>query len=150
MDVSFTLKDSEGKDVRFEDYKGKRLVIYFYPKDNTPGCTIEAVEFSELLEEFKKLNTEVIGISKDSIKSHQNFIAKKNLSVNLLSDPEKEVLSSFNVLKAKKMFGKEYMGVERSTFLFDETGELITEFRNVKAAGHAREVLDYMHKHVLN
>lgn len=140
----FTLEETGGSKISLEDFRGKKLVVYFYPKDNTPGCTMEALEFTELKPEFDKLNTVVLGISKDSKESHEKFTEKHDLAIMLLSDESKEVHEKFNVLKAKKMFGKDYMGVERSTFIFDEEGNLIKEYRKVKAAGHAEEVLNYI------
>lgn len=140
----FTLEETGGKKISLEDFKGKKLVVYFYPKDNTPGCTMEALEFTKLKPEFDKLNTVVLGISKDSKESHEKFTEKHDLAIMLLSDESEEVHEKFNVLKAKKMFGKDYMGVERSTFIFDEDGNLIKEYRKVKAAGHAEEVLNYI------
>lgn len=141
---NFTLKETDGKDISLKDYLGKRVVLYFYPKDNTSGWTTEAQEFGELLEEFKRENTEILGISKDDLKSHAKFRDKYDIPFLLLSDETKEVHEMFDVLKPKKMYGKEYMGVVRSTFLFDEAGELIGEFRDVKSSGHAQEVLDFI------
>ncbi|MDO4662299.1 MAG: peroxiredoxin [Tissierellia bacterium] len=126
------------------DYKGKNLVLYAYPKDNTKGCTIEAIEFNNLLDEFKKLDTVVVGISKDPMKSHEKFKDKNDLKFNLLSDEDKVLLEDLDVMKLKKMFGNEYMGVVRSTFIFDKEGNLVKEFRNVKSTGHAQKVLDYI------
>ncbi len=127
-----------------DSYLGKNLVLFFYPKDNTPGCTNEATEFTGLLDEFKKYNTEVVGISKDSIKSHQNFISKRDLEVELLSDPEGLLHKEFDVIKEKNVFGKIGLGTERSTFVFNSDGELIKEFRKVKSKGHAQDVLNFI------
>lgn len=140
----FTLKETDGKDVSLKDYRGKNVVLYFYPKDNTPGWTTEAQEFMEFHKEFEDLNTVILGISKDSLKSHEKFRDKYNIPFLLLSDESKEVHEMFDVMKAKKMYGKEYMGVERSTFVFDSDGSLIKEYRKVKVKGHAEEVLNYI------
>ena len=125
-----------------EKYRGKKIVLYFYPKDNTKGCTLEAVEFSELINEFEKLNTVVIGVSKDSLSSHRKFIDKNSLGINLVSDEDLSIQKYFEVWKLKKLYGKEYMGTVRSTFIIDENGKVIKEFRNVKAKGHAKTVLE--------
>ena len=140
----FGLKETDGKDNSLKDFKGKNVVLYFYPKDNTSGWTTEALEFVELLDEFEKHNTVIIGISRDSLKSHVKFRDKYNIPFLLLSDETKEVHNLFNVMKMKKLYGKEHLGVERSTFVIDKDGNLIKEFRNVKAKGHAREVLDFI------
>lgn len=140
----FVLKETDGKDISLKDFKGKNVVLYFYPKDNTSGWTTEALEFVELLDEFKRLNTVIIGISRDSLTSHAKFRDKYKIPFLLLSDETEEVHKLFNVMKMKKLYGKEYLGVERSTFVFDKEGNLIKEFRNVKAKGHAKEVLDFI------
>lgn len=138
----FTLPASTGKDVSLSNYKGKKVVIYFYPKDMTPGCTTESCDFRDYHGDYLKLNTEVIGISPDDLKSHDKFIAKHDLPFVLLSDEEKKVCELFDVWKLKKNFGKEYMGVERSTFLIDEEGKLAKEWRKVRVKGHVEEVLE--------
>lgn len=125
-----------------ENYRGKKIVLYFYPKDNTAGCTLEAIEFSALKDEFEKLGAVVIGVSKDSIKSHKNFIQKHNLEVELVSDESLSIQEHFDVWKLKKMCGKEYMGTVRSTFIIDDKGNILKEFRNVKAKGHAQKILE--------
>src|SRR5690606_10756529 len=112
------------------------LVIYFYPKDSTPGCTTQAVNFSCLKDQFDALNTTIIGISRDSVKAHQNFTEKQNLTINLISDKEEVLCNHFDVIKEKNMYGKKVMGIERSTFIF-HNGILLKEYRKVKAAGHA-------------
>lgn len=140
----FTLKNEDGKEISLSNFKGKYVVVYFYPKDNTPGCTVEAESFRDHLNEFDKLDTAVIGISKDSVKSHLNFHNKLNLNFNILSDPEASVHKMFDVLKKKKMFGKESLGTVRSTFVLDKDGVLIKEFRNIKVKGHVKEVLDFI------
>ncbi|HJF28710.1 MAG TPA: peroxiredoxin [Acinetobacter lwoffii] len=117
------------------------LVIYFYPKDSTPGCTTQAVGFSCLKDQFDALNTTIIGISRDSVKAHQNFTEKQNLTINLISDKEEVLCNHFDVIKEKNMYGKKVMGIERSTFIF-HNGILLKEYRKVKAAGHAEQVLE--------
>ncbi|MDO5689357.1 MAG: peroxiredoxin [Tissierellia bacterium] len=144
MNYDFRLESTEGDLKTLESYRGKVLVLYFYPKDNTPGCTIESLEFSERAEEFNRLGAVVVGVSKDSLGSHNKFIEKKELKQELLSDPNRDAIRSFGVLKEKKMFGKDTIGTERSTFVFDENSQLIREFRKVKAEGHAQEVLDFL------
>ncbi|MEG0129688.1 peroxiredoxin [Clostridium sp.] len=140
----FVLKETDGGDVSLKDYAGKNVVLFFYPKDNTSGCTVEANEFKELNSEFNGLNTVILGISRDSLKSHAKFREKNELPYILLSDEDKEVHNMFEVMKMKKVCGKESLGVERSTFVFNENGELVKEFRKVKSKGHAQEVLDYI------
>ena len=117
------------------------LVIYFYPKDSTPGCTTQAVGFSCLKDQFDALNTTILGISRDSVKAHQNFTEKQNLSINLISDKEEVLCNHFDVIKEKNMYGKQVMGIERSTFIFHNS-QLVKEYRKVKAAGHAEQVLE--------
>lgn len=137
------LKDLMGEDFAKEN-EGKNLVIYFYPKDNTKGCTTEAIEFSENKTEFEKLNTKIYGISKDSQKSHDKFIKDHNLEIDLLTDEELELIKAFDVWKKKKMYGKEYMGVERSTFIFNKEGVLVKEYRKVKVKDHVKNVLEFV------
>lgn len=144
MNYDFVLKETDGKDISLKDFRGKNVVLYFYSKDNTSGWTAEALDFVELLKEFEKNDTVVIGISRDSLKSHAKFRDKYNIPFLLLSDETEKVHNLFKVMKMKKLYGKEYLGVERSTFVFDKEGNLIKEFRNVKAKGHAKEVLDFV------
>ena len=132
------------KILKSSDLKGKKVVLYFYPKDNTPGCTTESNEFQGLKDEFEKLNTKILGISKDSIKSHEKFKDKYNFSFDLISDESEEICKAFDVIKEKNMYGKKYLGIERSTFLIDEDNKLIAEWRKVKAKGHAQIVLDHI------
>ena len=134
------LTDQDNKTVSLEDYRGKWVVLYFYPKDDTPGCTIEAIEFTKDLKEFEKLNAVVLGVSPDSVKSHCNFIAKHKLKVRLLSDPDKKVVKKYKVWKLKKLYGREYYGINRSTFLIDPKGNIATSWSNVKVKGHVDEV----------
>lgn len=127
--------------LNLNDIKGKKIVLYFYPKDNTKGCTLEAIEFSSLKEEFEKQNAIVIGVSKDSLESHKKFKEKNNLNLDLISDESLEILKYFDVWKLKKMCGREYMGTVRSTFILDDKLNILKEFRNVKAKGHANFIL---------
>ena len=131
------------------DLKKKLYIIYFYPKDNTPGCTNEAKDFSSLVEEFRKINVEVIGVSKDSIKKHLNFIEKQDLKIILGSDESGEVVEKFGVWVEKKMYGRTYMGIERSTFIVSSDREVIAIFRKVKVKNHAQTVLEKV-KEILN
>lgn len=117
------------------------LIVYFYPKDSTPGCTTQAVGFSCLKDQFDAINTTIIGISRDSVKAHQNFTEKQALTINLISDKEEELCQLFDVIKEKNMYGKKVMGIERSTFIFHK-GQLVKSYRKVKAAGHAEQVLE--------
>ena len=125
-----------------KDFDGKNLVIYFYPKDSTPGCTTEGQEFRDNYSQFKKNNTEVLGVSRDSIKSHENFKEKQSFPFELLSDPDEKVCNAFDVMKLKSMYGREYIGVDRSTFLINDKGIIIKEWRAVKVKGHVNEVLE--------
>lgn len=125
-----------------DDYKSKNIVLYIYPKDNTSGCTSEAIEFKELKSEFDKLDTVILGLSRDKIKSHQNFKEKHKLNFNLLSDPEEILLNELKVLK--EVSGRKNLKVVRSTFIFDKNSNLIKEFRDVKAKGHAQMILDFV------
>jgi peroxiredoxin Q/BCP len=137
----FCLPDKDGNKICLNDYSGKWVVLYFYPKDNTSGCTKEAVGFTEELKTIQQLNAEVLGISPDSEKSHANFIKKHNLRVTLLSDQEKEVLQAYGVWQKKKMYGREYMGVVRATFLIDPDGNISKIWNNVKVNGHVEDVV---------
>lgn len=139
---AFELASSSGKDFNLTAKKGKRIVLYFYPKDSTPGCTTEGIEFNELLPKFKKLNTEIYGISRDNLKSHDKFICKYDFKFELLSDEDEAVCKLFDVIKEKNMYGKMVMGIERSTFIIDEEGKLAGEFRKIKAEGHAQFILE--------
>lgn len=138
----FTAASSAGGEFSLADHKGRRVVLYFYPKDSTPGCTLEGQEFNKLLGAFKKLNTEVYGVSRDSLKSHGKFIDKCGFKFDLLSDEDEALCKIFDVIHEKNMYGKKMMGVVRSTFLIDEKGKLAAEWRKVKAEGHAKEVLE--------
>jgi peroxiredoxin Q/BCP len=124
-----------------KDFIGKNLVIYFYPKDSTPGCTTEGQDFRDNFKVFKKLNTEILGVSRESIKSHENFKSKQSFPFELLSDPDEKVCKAFDVMKLKSMYGRQYIGIDRSTFLIDINGKIIKEWRSVKVTGHVEEVL---------
>jgi len=136
----FCLPDKDNKNVCLTDFKGKYVIVYFYPKDNTPGCTTEAIGFTGILPHFQKLNADVIGISPDSPESHAKFIEKKNLKITLLSDLDKEVIKSFGKWGKKTFRGKEYIGVTRSTFLINPDGKIAHIWPNVSVKGHPEEV----------
>ncbi|MAL98414.1 peroxiredoxin [Hydrocarboniclastica marina] len=121
--------------------RGKNLVIYFYPKDSTPGCTTEGQEFRDAISAFEAANTRILGVSRDSLRSHENFKAKQSFPFDLISDPDESVCRLFDVIKLKKLYGKEHLGIERSTFLIDADGRLAREWRGVKVKGHVEEVL---------
>ncbi len=142
--ADFSLPATGNQTFTLSGVHGKHLVIYFYPKDNTPGCTSQAQQFRDLYDRFRQANCEVVGISRDSIKSHENFKAKFTLPFSLLSDADETVSELFKVIKQKKMYGKLVRGIERSTFVFDKKGALRHEWRGVKADGHAQEVLDFV------
>ena len=138
----FQLSDSDGNIVKSNELKGKKLVIYFYPKDFTPGCTIEADEFSKDYNKFQKVGIEIIGISKDDVESHKKFCIKMKIPYTLLADTETKVSKIFGVWGKKKFMGREYMGINRSTFLVNENGKIFKVFEKVKAKGHSKEVLE--------
>jgi len=133
---------TSNKTLSFDDFKGKNLVIYFYPKDSTPGCTTEGQDFRDNYKEFQKYNTEILGVSRDSVKSHENFKQKQSFPFELLSDPDEKMCKSFDVMKLKSMYGKEYIGVDRSTFLISSDGKVAREWRSVKVKDHVAEVLE--------
>ena len=140
----FTLPDKNGAPVRLSDFLGKKVVLYFYPRDNTPGCTRQACAFARNYGAFEEKNTVVIGISKDSVKSHQNFIAKQNLPFLLLSDPDRQAIEAYGVWQEKKLYGKVSMGVVRSTFVIDENGVIEKVYPKVKPDTNAAEILEYL------
>ncbi len=143
---SFKLKDQNGNDVSLKDFIGKQIVLYFYPKDDTPGCTKEACSFRDNFPDFKDINAVILGVSPDSPASHKKFISKYNLPFTLLSDENKEVLEKYEVWKEKNMYGKKYMGVERTTYIIDENGKIKKIFPKVKVDGHDKEVLEAIMK----
>ncbi len=140
---AFKLMITEDRIIKSQDLQGKNIVLYFYPKDNTPGCTLESRDFAKLYPQFKKANTEIFGISRDSIKSHAGFKAKCDLPFDLACDKDESLCQLFDVLWPKNMFGKIVNGIVRSTFLIDANGVLRHEWRKVSAAGHAQEVLQF-------
>ena len=137
----FTLQADDERKVSLKDYRGKKVVLYFYPKDGTPGCTREAIEFRDIAKEFEKEDAVILGVSKDNIKSHQKFKQKHQLPFTLLSDPEGKVLDLYGVWKKKSLFSRTFMGTERTTFLVDEKGIVKKVYRKVKAKGHAQVCL---------
>lgn len=137
----FDLSCDTGAQCRLSDFAGKYLVVYFYPKDDTPGCTKESCSFNESLVDLQKINAQVVGISRDGVESHQKFKAKYNLSFPLLSDDSGEVCDAYGVWAEKSMYGKKYMGIERSTFLIDGAGKILRVWSNVKVDGHSEEIL---------
>lgn len=141
---AFTLPATGDVTFNLSDYLGKTLVIYFYPKDSTPGCTTQGVQFRDAYAEFLARNAVIVGISRDSLKSHENFKSKFSLPFALLSDADETACNLFGVIKTKNMYGKQVRGIERSTFVIDKTGKLIREWRSIKADGHAQEVLSYI------
>ena len=140
--LNFVLPSTSKKNFILKDTLGKYVVLYFYPKDDTPGCTIETNEFNKLLPKFKKLQCEVYGISKDSLKSHDKFRDKYKIKFDLLADEELKVLKKYKVWKKKKFMGREFMGVVRTTYLLDKKGQILKVWNNVKAKDHAQEVLE--------
>ena len=141
---NFSLEGTSNLQFNLNEFTGKNIIIYFYPKDSTPGCTNEGIDFKDLYESFKNLNTKIFGISRDSLKSHENFKAKYNFPFELLSDPDEVACQLFDVIKMKNMYGKQVRGIERSTFIINVQGELIQEWRGVKVNGHVVEVLDFI------
>jgi len=140
----FTLPATQGQTVSLSDFRGKYVVLYFYPRDNTPGCTQEAVDFRDAIEEFEARHAVVLGVSTDSLQSHEKFAAKHQLPFLLLSDENHEAASRYGVWQQKKMAGRTYYGIVRSTFVIDPQGRLLREWRNVKVKGHVQEVLQFL------
>lgn len=140
--AAFSVKDSKEKQITEAIFKGKTTVLYFYPKDDTSGCTTEGKDFSALFESFKKLGTQIIGVSRDSSKSHDKFICKYGFPFELLADDEEKLCRIFDVIKEKNMYGRKYMGIERSTFVIDKDGKIVYEERKVSVSGHAQSILD--------
>lgn len=142
----FTAVMTGEKTFRLSEYQGKNVVLFFYPKDNTPGCTAESIAFRDFFPKFQQTNTEIFGLSRDRIVSHENFKAKLEMPFELISDPDEAICTLFGVLKTKNMYGKKVRGIERSTFLIDATSQLVKEWRAVKVAGHVGEVLEFTKK----
>lgn len=140
----FALPSTGGSSFRLSDLRGKKLVVYFYPKDSTPGCTAEGADFRDRYAAFRKAGAEVVGVSRDSIKSHEAFKAKMKFPFELLSDADEALCAQFGVIKMKNMYGKKVRGIERSTFVIDGDGLLAREWRGVKVPGHAEEVLNFV------
>ena len=147
---AFKLPSTNKKEFSLKDSLGNFVVLYFYPKDDTPGCTIETVDFNKLLPKFKKLNCEILGISKDNLKSHDKFRDKYKIKFDLLADEEIKVLKKYKVWAKKKFMGREFMGIVRTTFLIDKKGKIIKIWNNVKVKDHAKEVLETLQKIVKN
>ncbi|WP_163195839.1 thioredoxin-dependent thiol peroxidase [Clostridium thermarum] len=144
MAPDFSLMGSDNKSHSLSDYRGSNIVLYFYPKDNTPGCTLEAQDFRDNIEKFKELNTVVLGVSRDSLSSHEKFITKQCLPFILLSDDNEEVCNLYGVLKEKTLYGKKHIGIERSTFIIDTDGVLRRAYRKVKVDGHVEHIIEYL------
>jgi peroxiredoxin Q/BCP len=140
----FSVFNSKGEALTQETLKGRKAVLYFYPKDDTPGCTLEGQQFSQLAPEFTDANTVVFGVSKDSVESHDKFICKYDFKIDLISDEKEQLCQIFDVIKEKNMYGKKYMGIERSTFVLDENLKVVKEMRKVSPEGHAQEVLEFI------
>ena len=138
---AFTLKRDGGGTIGLDDFTGRKLVIFFYPKDNTPGCTKQAISFSEFKNQFQATDTDIIGISADTVKRHENFIAKHNLTIPLGADPDLGTLKAYGVWAEKSMFGRKYMGIVRTTFLIDRSGKIAEIWQKVKVQEHVEEVL---------
>ena len=133
---------TDTKKSKLYDFLDKKLILYFYPKDLTPGCTTESIEFNENLSKIKKLKANVVGVSRDKLSLHEKFIEKYGFKFPLISDPEEKLCKSFDVIKEKSLYGRKYMGVDRSTFIIDESGKILHAWRNVKVKGHVEEVID--------
>jgi peroxiredoxin Q/BCP len=136
-----SLPQTGGKTFNFKDFQGQYLVLYFYPKDSTPGCTLEGQAFRDNYAKFKDLNAEILGVSRDSLKSHENFKCKQEFQFELISDADESLCAAFDVIKMKNMYGKQVRGIERSTFLIDPEGKVVKEWRKVSVKGHCDEVL---------
>ncbi|PKD39936.1 peroxiredoxin [Methylomonas sp. Kb3] len=140
----FEIAATGEKTVKLSDYRGKKVVLYFYPKDNTPGCTQEGQGFRDNIEQFNQLNAVILGVSRDSVKMHEGFKCKQEFPFDLLSDQDESLCNLFDVIKMKNMYGKQVRGIERSTFLIDEAGVLVKEWRKVQVKAHIAEVLSYL------
>ena len=133
-----------GKEISLSELLGKNVVLYFYPKDSTPGCTTEGQDFRDLKAQFTRANTVIFGLSRESIKSHEKFKANEKFNFDLISDPDEKICKQYDVIKEKSMYGKKYMGVERSTFIINKSGVLKMEWRKVKVTNHVKEVINYL------
>lgn len=140
--TDFSLATTSGKTLSLSDLKGQFSIVYFYPKDSTPGCTLEGQDFRDHFEAFKTLGAEIYGVSRDSVKSHENFKCKQSFPFELISDPDETLCKLFDVIKLKNMYGKEVLGIERSTFIINPKGEIAAEWRKVSVKGHVLEVLE--------
>jgi len=141
---NFSAEMTGGQTFNLADFAGKKIVLYFYPKDNTPGCTTESIAFRDLHVQFKAAGAEIFGLSRDSIRSHESFKSKLDLPFELISDPDEIICQQFDVIKMKNMYGKQVRGIERSTFLIDGNGKLVKEWRAVKVNGHVDDVLEFV------
>lgn len=139
--LDIILESSEDKSYSLRDFSGKKIILYFYPKDNTSGCTVEAKDFTHYQKDFDAKGYKIIGVSRDSVKSHKNFITKQELSILLLSDKNERLVKAFDVLKEKMMYGKTHIGIVRSTFILDEEGNIIKEYRKISPKNHAEQLL---------
>lgn len=148
MAPDFTLEANNGESLTLSEYRGKNVILYFYPKDMTPGCTQEACDFRDQHEDFQKVDAVILGISPDPVDRHVKFVDKHGLPFLLLADTEHQVAEAYGVWKPKKMFGKEYLGIERSTFVIDKEGKIAKEWRKVKVKGHVEEALDYIRENL--
>ena len=144
---NFSCPATGNKSVSLKELKGKKVVLYFYPKDNTPGCTTEGQDFRDAKARFTRQNTIILGVSRDSIKKHENFKTKQKFNFDLLSDEDESLCKQFDVIKLKKLYGREYMGIDRSTFLIEDNGILLEQWRGVKVKGHVEEVLVSCKRH---
>lgn len=139
---NFSLPATGDKNLSLKDFKGTRLVLYFYPKDSTPGCTLEGQDFRDRYDQFRDAGAEILGVSRDSLKAHENFKARQSFPFDLLSDQDESLCRQFDVIHEKNMYGRKVMGIVRSTFLIDDAGKLLKEWRKVRVKGHAEEVLE--------
>ncbi|MED4018973.1 MULTISPECIES: thioredoxin-dependent thiol peroxidase [Sutcliffiella] len=140
----FELQTEKGEKIKLSDFRGKNVVLYFYPKDMTPGCTTQACDFRDKHEDFSQLNTVILGVSPDPVEKHQKFIEKHGLPFSLLVDEDHQVAENYDVWKLKKNFGKEYMGIERSTFIINTKGEIVKEWRKVRVKDHVEDALSFI------
>jgi peroxiredoxin Q/BCP len=143
--ANFKLPATGAKELSRDDFKGKKLVLYFYPKDNTPGCTREGQDFRDAYPQFEAANTRVVGVSRDSARTHDNFCAKHDFPFDLISDGDETLCKTFDVIRGKTLYGRKYLGIERSTFLIDEQGVLLKEWRGVRVPGHVEQILQAIH-----